>query len=67
MNELNKRIRRMAIEVLDDSNGIGAEAWDRLYAVLQDTLNGDIIPLVNSTDDRFYLNEDTAASLRAGN
>lgn len=51
-------IRDLALELLDDDQGISAEAWKILQVMLEESGNGDIIEAVETADGRFFIDED---------
>lgn len=54
-------IRKLAIALLDDENGINGEAWDQLKVLLlcdEQGDNKDIINAVEESKGRFFLPED---------
>ena len=56
-------IRKFAILVLDDENGINLKAYDELEEMLSSTDNCDIMEAVDVTEDRAYIGEDVAMVL----
>jgi len=56
----NKSVRKLAVKLLDDENGIGEEAVELLSNLLVETDNEDLLPMIESTDGRFYMGEDDA-------
>jgi len=55
----NPELRKLAILLLDDENGINEEAYNELSAHLsKEAVNEDITNAVVSQDSRFFLNED---------
>ena len=59
----SKKIRKFALQVLDDENGIKKEAFETLADILFETGNGDIINAVDVTDEKAYIGEDRAEEL----
>lgn len=59
-----KQLRDFALDLLDDSHGISANAFDRLNPLLEDSGNQDVVNSVVVTKDRAFLEEDAAAILR---
>ena len=53
-------IRKLALLVLDDENGISTEAFKHLSTLLVLTNNEDIIGATDVTEDRAYIGEDYA-------
>lgn len=56
MNKTDFRL--FVLAVLDDGHGISKDAMDKLHTLNTDGIITDILGHVESTDDRFYLNED---------
>lgn len=59
-----KAIRQLAIELLDNENGISSNAYNLLHTLLLLTNNKDISDYVNITGDQVYMGEDDADELR---
>jgi hypothetical protein len=58
---MDKRtVRKMALLLLDDENGIGLEAYGFLSVMLRETENEDILDAVDVTENRAYVGEDYA-------
>lgn len=55
-----RAVRKMALLLLDDENGIGLEAHGFLSAMLVETGNEDILGAVDVTESRAYVGEDYA-------
>ena len=53
-------VRKMALLLLDDENGINLEAYSYLSAMLVETGNDDILDAVDVTENRAYVGEDYA-------
>jgi len=52
----NQKIRKLAIALLDDNEGINERAWNILQELLEESnQNQDLIGAVKSTDGRFYI------------
>ena len=54
-------VRKMALLLLDEDNGIDAEAFTLLHGLLSETGNEDIIEAVDIAENRAYVGEDFAA------
>lgn len=54
-------VRKMALLLLDDNNGISLEAYGFLSTMLVETGNEDILEAVDVTESRAYVGEDFAA------
>ena len=55
----NVQLRKLAILMLDDPDGINEEVYNELHSLLDTApVNEDITNMVNATDGRFYLPED---------
>ena len=50
-------MRKLAIALLDDDDGINSDAWDILRLILIGEGHDDIIDAVKAQDGRFYLPE----------
>ena len=59
----NKEIRKLALLVYDDENGISEHAHEAFYELLIKTCNDDIIKRIDSCEGRFFLGEDDARDL----
>jgi len=60
-----KQLRNLAIDLLDDENGIGTEGYQRLHEIMVQEGNcQDILDSVDGLDTCFYIGEDTAEELR---
>jgi len=59
-------LRQLAIELLDDDDGVNSDGFDALVMLLQDNKCQDILDAVEASEDRFFLNEDDAHELRMG-
>lgn len=59
-----KQIRTLAIELLDDENGINAKGYDLLEDLLNETGNSDIVNAVDAQNGRFFLGEEVAEQFR---
>ena len=57
-------VRKLAIELLDDGNGINEDSFLELHKLLKATENEDIIPAIKVVEGRFYLEEDVAMEFR---
>lgn len=55
-----KAVRKMALLLLDDDNGINLEAYGLLSAMLVESGNDDILDAVDVTESRAYVGEDFA-------
>jgi hypothetical protein len=55
-----KAVRKMALLLLDDDNGISIEAYGFLSGMLVETGNDDILEAVDVTEQRAYIGEDYA-------
>ena len=55
-----KAIRKMALYLLDDENGISERAYVYLSGMLVESGNEDILQQVDATNGRFYIGEDYA-------
>ena len=64
---MDKKIRELAIELLDNENGMSLPAYKILSDLLKETGSEDIIKAVNNADDAPYLGEDDAEDFRNGN
>ena len=53
-------VRKMALLLLDDDNGINIEAYGFLSTMLVETGNEDVLDAVDVTDNRAYVGEDYA-------
>lgn len=63
---MNKtQIRSLALALLDDSHGIGIDAYDIVEKALKESGNDDIVEKVHRADDRFFLLEADAEELSA--
>ena len=58
-----KNLRKLAILLLDDENGINEAAYNELAAELSAAGHTDILNAVTAQDGRFYLGEDDAQDL----
>jgi hypothetical protein len=58
-----KNIRKLAILLLDDENGINEAAYNELATQLAAEGHNDILNAVTAQDDRYYLGEDDAQEL----
>ena len=56
----NTEIRKMALLLLDDNNGIDIEAYETLSEILAETCNGDILIAVEVSENSVFINEDFA-------
>ena len=61
---MDRKVRELAIALLDDDHGICEEGYNKLHALLVETGNGDVAELVDATDGRFYLKEESAFFLK---
>jgi len=59
-----QQLRAFALDLLDDSHGISADAFDKLNPLLEDSGNQDVVNSVVVTKERVFLEEDAAAILR---
>jgi len=65
MNIMDKqKVRSLAIELLDNENGINEAAYDILRDMLVETENEDVVNAVEATDGAFYIYEEDAEDLR---
>lgn len=58
---MNRNLRNMAIQLLDDENGISDAGYHALQSFVADTAPGscdDIFSAVGAAQGRYYLNED---------
>ena len=55
-----QQLRKMAITVLDDENGINEAGYDLLATILVQTDNADILAQVDVAEGRAYIGEDFA-------
>jgi len=55
-----RSVRKLAIKLLDDENGIDIEAYRILSGLLVETGNEDILEQADVTEDRVYVGEDWA-------
>jgi len=55
-----KAVRKMALLLLDEENGISKKAFELLSGMLVETENEDILDAVDMTEDRVYIGEDFA-------
>jgi hypothetical protein len=62
-----QKLRKFAIEALDDGEGIESQAYSILDELLKETGNEDICGLVHESNGRAYLYENDAQELRDGN
>lgn len=62
MNET--QLRNTIIDILDDEDGINVKAWNGIQALCDQYGWSDIFDIVECTDDRYYLGEDDAETLR---
>jgi len=60
---MEKEIRKLAIMILDDSNGISTDAFVLLEDILKKTGGKDIVNEVIYEAGRVFLGEDTAAEI----
>ena len=56
-------VRKFALLVLDNDQGIDIKAYDELVHILFATDNVDIMKEVDVTDDKAYIGEDVAEEL----
>ena len=63
MEKQDKQIRKLAILILDDSNGISTEAFVLLENILKKTGSTDIVNEVIYEAGRVFLGEDTATEM----
>lgn len=61
---MNKKLRNLAILLLDDSNGIREDAYMALDEILIEIGSEDICDAVESSGNRFYLGENDAELLQ---
>lgn len=61
---MKQKIRNLAISLLDDENGINAEAYEQLQELLIETGNDDICNATNASDNRVFIGENDAEVLR---
>ena len=54
-DKLNKLIRDFVLTALDDDDGITYKSYDSLSILLISSGNEDIIPLIESTENRMYI------------
>jgi len=59
-----QKVRGLAIELLDNENGINEAAYNILRDMLIETGNEDVANAVEATDGAFYIYEEDAADLR---
>lgn len=57
-------LRKFAIDLLDDENGINDQAWDQLSDLLNINRDDDIVDAVKAQDGRWYLTSEKANELR---
>jgi hypothetical protein len=62
-----KNLRKLAILLLDDENGINKDAYRELAKELIAEGHTDIVNAVTAQNGRYYLGEDDAADLAAVN
>ena len=55
-----KKLREFALRVLDDENGIRADACSLLTLLLTENGSGDLANAIDITEDRAYIGEDIA-------
>jgi len=58
-----KNLRKLAILLLDDENGINEAAYNELATQLAEAGHTDILNAVTAQDGRYYLGEDDAQDL----
>lgn len=51
-------VRSFVAQVLDEPNGVNANAYEDLKVILTETGNEDVIPFVKVSKDRMFLLED---------
>jgi len=56
-------IRKMAVMLLDDNNGIDVGAYEILRGLLTESGNEDMINEIMISEDRAYIGEDTAIEI----
>ncbi len=59
MNIPSDQLRKLAIALLDDDQGISEAAYDQLRPLLEEDGAIDIIEAVKATDGRYYLPDNT--------
>ena len=64
---MNKKIRLLAILLLDDQDGINSEAYEQLAAMLHETSNQDILDAVEANGGRYWISEEDAVILKQVN
>lgn len=62
MSVTNSEIRRLALVMLDDCDGISDEVYTLLWPMLLATENGDIPSHVDAVDCRYFISEAYAAA-----
>lgn len=59
-----KNLRKLAILLLDDENGINEAAYNELVPLLIESGDQDVLDAVNAQDGRFFIGETDAERLR---
>lgn len=60
---MNNSLRQLALELLDDDQGINSRAWKTLSDMLYDDEQNDIIDAVKETEGRIYLTSNAVEAL----
>lgn len=61
---MNNKLRQTIINLLDDENGVNETGYRGIQEICGNNQWDDITSKVESTEGRFYLNEDDAIDLR---
>lgn len=61
---MEKKIRTLAIALLDDENGINSEGYEALASLLHETNNTDILDAVEAQGGRYFIYENDAETLK---
>ena len=61
---MGQAFRNLALDLLDDEDGVNQTAWNTLSDMLDDNGDNDITEAVRSVNGRYYLTTDAAALLR---
>ena len=62
--ELNKQIRILAINLLDNTNGVTDEIYESLRSLCKLSGNTDVIEATSYFAGRYFIGEDDAESLK---
>jgi len=54
-NISDKQIRELALEILDDGEGVSTDAWRILHPILESSGNEDIIRAIDGVENRVFL------------